>query len=78
MADPGTPKRLFRYLNERLTRLSHKSAVSTGLLIVSSAALGGIAVAMWNRKTLAALHELEQGEIVSPTQLSEEVEDLFE
>ena len=37
-----------------------KSGFTTGLLILSSAALGGIAVALWNRKTLSALHEMEQ------------------
>ena len=53
------PKRLARLWNERLTRFPRGRGLTAGMLIISSAALGGIAVALWNRKTLAAFHELE-------------------
>ncbi len=71
------PKELLRLWNERVTPIARSSGFSTGLLIVSSAALGGIAVALWNRKTLAAFHE--HGEQVSPVPAPplEDIEDLF-
>lgn len=47
------------------------------MLILSSAALGGIAVALWNRKTLATFHELEDRETPRPEVLPDEIEDLF-
>ena len=33
----------------------HSSRVKTGLLVVGSALLGGIAVALWNRRSLAEI-----------------------
>ncbi len=45
--------------NEQLTREPERNGWITGLLVLSSAALGGIAVALWHRKTLAALRDLE-------------------
>lgn len=66
MSAAGTPKRFVSLLNQRFTRLSSGSGLTTGLLILSSAALGGIAVALWNRKTLAAFHELEHLQRSSP------------
>jgi hypothetical protein len=35
----------------------HKSFWRTGLLLATSAALGGIAVAIWNRRTLAQIRQ---------------------
>ena len=72
-----SPKRLLRSWNERLKGISHRNVISTGMLILSSAALGGIAVALWNRKILAAFHRLEEQDVpLSETELSE-IEELF-
>lgn len=37
-----------------------KKIATTGLLLLSSAALGGVAVALWNQRTLAKLRGLEE------------------
>jgi hypothetical protein len=45
--------------NEVVKRFGARGGLTTGLIILSSAALGGIAVALWNRKALATFRELE-------------------
>ena len=45
--------------NESLAYAKRKDFWSTGLLIASSAALGGIAVALWNRHALTAMREVQ-------------------
>ena len=68
---------MLRFWNERVTAGARNGKFSTGLLILSSAALGGIAVALWNRKTLATFHELEQQEPPALPPLPDEIEDLY-
>jgi hypothetical protein len=63
-------------LNQRVTKLKSGRGLSTGLLILSSAALGGIAVALWNRKTLAAFHEMEEREPLVPESVSQEIDEI--
>ena len=38
----------------------HRNFWRTGLLLATSAALGGIAVAIWNRRTLAQMRQQPQ------------------
>ena len=78
MKASAVPRKLLRYWNEQVTRPKRSGALSTGLLILSSAALGGIAVALWNRKTLTTFHELEQHRPPAPEPFSYEIEDFFE
>ena len=57
------PRKLLAQWNEGLRRLGHNSQWTTGLIILSSAVLGGIAVALWNRKALAAFREFDGSEV---------------
>ena len=41
--------------NQSIGKVANRQAWSAGLLILSSAALGGIAVALWNRQALAKM-----------------------
>jgi hypothetical protein len=59
MQPPRVPKKAW---NEVVKRFGSRGGWTTGLIILSSAALGGIAVALWNRKALATFRELELGE----------------
>jgi hypothetical protein len=49
-------------LNERFASITRTSPWTTALIVLSSAALGGIAVGIWNRKALATFRESEQEE----------------
>jgi hypothetical protein len=73
-------KGLVSIVNERLKAARRKLPVSTGLLVVSSAALGGIAVALWNRKALANFRELaleEQSRGATANAQADEAENNF-
>jgi hypothetical protein len=78
MRSPKVSKRVW---NEAVKRFGTRGGLTTGLIILSSAALGGIAVALWNRKALATFRELELGDGVRiATKVSEpdsEKEDEF-
>ena len=67
--------------NQLLKRLGSRGGWTTGVIVLSSAALGGIAVALWNRKALATFRELEVGvselTAVSKAELTAEQEDEF-
>ena len=47
-----TRKKATAVWNERVKRLPPREKWNTAFLLLSSAALGGIAVALWNRRTL--------------------------
>jgi len=44
---------------EQLADARGREAWTTAMLVISSVALGGIALALWNRKSLATFRELE-------------------
>ena len=50
-------KRVAALWNEAVTRVPRREGWSTALIVLSSAALGGIGVALWNRHTLARMRE---------------------
>ena len=52
-----TPRKVTALWNDTVARAPRRERWTTGLLVVSSAALGGIAVALWNRHTLARMRE---------------------
>ncbi len=54
-----TPRKAAALWNETVARVPRRERWATGLLVISSAALGGIAVALWNRHTLARMREVE-------------------
>ena len=52
----------------RTTRSSH---LRTGLLLAGSALFGGIAVALWNRRTLARMRQEFPAEAAAETEVDE-------
>jgi hypothetical protein len=68
-----------RVLNERLTGIRQTPPWIAALVVLSSAALGGIAVALWNRKALATFRELDHEERPgeTPDEQSSAPEDSF-
>jgi hypothetical protein len=60
-------KKALNIWNQSVARATQPHLWSTGLLILSSAALGGIAVALWNRQALQKMRSPEsEGETASP------------
>ena len=55
-----TKNKALRLWNESLAKATSRGLWSTGLLIASSAALGGIAVALWNRQALTRMRVAEE------------------
>jgi ferric-dicitrate binding protein FerR (iron transport regulator) len=52
-------KKALSIWNESVARAATKEAWTTGLLVLSSAALGGIAVALWNRQALQKIRAVD-------------------
>jgi len=50
----------------------HSSRLKTGLLVIGSALLGGIAVALWNRRSLAEIRNQPPEKDSEPNSGSEE------
>jgi hypothetical protein len=55
----------FMFLNQRFAAIRRTPRWSTAMLILSSAALGGIAVALWNRKALSTFRDFQADELQS-------------
>ena len=53
-------KRLLHVWNESIERAKSRQLWSTSLLVLSSAALGGIAVALWNRQAIVKMRVSEE------------------
>jgi hypothetical protein len=70
-------KELLSVWNESIARVSQRKAWSTGLLVLSSAALGGIAVALWNRQSLSKMRDSAAEESQNMNSKSEEHPDRF-
>lgn len=49
-----------------------KQRIPTGLLLVASAFLGGIAVVFWNRRTLTTMKNRDQNSPEKPSQVDED------
>ena len=54
-------KKALSLWNQSIDAVGNRQVWSAGLLMLSSAALGGIAVALWNRQALARMRAEDQG-----------------
>jgi len=52
-------RKRFSLLNQKFAEIRQTPRWSTAMLILSSAALGGIAVALWNRKALSTFRDIQ-------------------
>jgi len=70
-------KNPIHFLNQRLTRIRKSPPWTTALLVLSSAALGGIAVALWNRKALSTFRDIDHPPVENQLPENIETEDRF-